>query len=53
VPKIENIHQCVLEAVSHPNALHMDKWHSCNTTHCRAGWVVHTCCAVDLPRVWI
>lgn len=19
----------------------MDDWHTCNTTHCRAGWVVH------------
>ena len=19
----------------------MGKWHTCNTTHCRAGWVVH------------
>lgn len=19
----------------------MDKWHICETTHCRAGWVVH------------
>ena len=19
----------------------MDKWHSCDTTHCRAGWVIH------------
>ena len=19
----------------------MDAWHSCETTHCRAGWVVH------------
>ena len=19
----------------------MDRWHTCNTTHCRAGWVIH------------
>jgi len=19
----------------------MDSWHTCNTTHCRAGWIVH------------
>jgi len=19
----------------------MDEWHNCDTTHCRAGWVVH------------
>ncbi len=38
---IENIHTRVLEAVSQPNALDMGNWHSCETTHCRAGWVVH------------
>jgi hypothetical protein len=37
---IENIHQKVLEAVDHPCALRMDAWHTCDTTHCRAGWVV-------------
>jgi hypothetical protein len=36
---IENIHQKVLEAVSQPNALNMGDWHTCDTTHCRAGWV--------------
>ena len=23
------------------NELDMGDWHTCNTTHCRAGWVVH------------
>jgi hypothetical protein len=41
VPVIENIHTKVLEAVSAPKALNMSTWHSCDTTHCRAGWVVH------------
>jgi hypothetical protein len=27
--------------VSQPKALNMGDWHSCNTTHCRGGWVVH------------
>lgn len=40
VPVIENIHQKILEAVSAPNALNMAHWHTCDTTHCRAGWVV-------------
>jgi hypothetical protein len=31
----------VFEAVSKPKALNMQNWHTCNTTHCRAGWVVH------------
>jgi hypothetical protein len=41
VPSIENIHQRIYEAVSQPQALNMGNWHSCETTHCRAGWVVH------------
>lgn len=40
IPKIENIHQKIYEAVSQPSALNMRSWHSCDTTHCRAGWVV-------------
>ena len=40
IPVIENIHQKVLDAVSKPKALEMGKWHTCKTTHCRAGWVV-------------
>src|SRR5262249_25511822 len=39
-PKIENIHQKVYAAASAPNALNMGDWHTCDTTHCRAGWVV-------------
>ncbi len=40
IPVLENVHQKVLEAVSVPQALNMGDWHTCNTTHCRAGWVV-------------
>jgi hypothetical protein len=40
IPKIENIHSKVLAAVSMPNALDMSTWHTCGTTHCRAGWIV-------------
>ena len=39
-PIIENIHQRVYEAASQPAALNMAEWHTCDTTHCRAGWVV-------------
>ena len=39
-PKIENIHQKVYEAASQDGALNMGSWHTCETTHCRAGWVV-------------
>lgn len=41
VPKIENIDKAVYEACLQPDALNMDTWHTCETTHCRAGWVVH------------
>ena len=41
VPVIEGIHALVLAAASAPEALDMSDWHTCNTTHCRAGWVVH------------
>ncbi len=26
--------------MNQPNAFNMSKWHTCETTHCRAGWVV-------------
>lgn len=37
---IPNIHKTVLDAVKKPGALEMRTWHTCDTTHCRAGWVV-------------
>lgn len=41
VPKIGKIHQTLFETVStESNTLEMGDWHTCNTTHCRAGWVV-------------
>ncbi len=40
IPVIENIHSEVLKAASNPKALDMSTWHTCDTTHCRAGWVV-------------
>lgn len=41
VPVIKNIHTAIFEAAKEPNALNMASVHSCDTTHCRAGWVVH------------
>lgn len=40
-PVIPNIHQTILAAASQPAALDMTDWHTCETTHCRAGWTVH------------
>jgi len=36
------LHQKVLEEVSKEGQeLNMNNWHTCSTTHCRAGWIVH------------
>ena len=40
VPSIPNIHQAVYAAASKPGCFDMSDWHTCETTHCRAGWVV-------------
>ena len=40
IPKIEAIHGKILESVEVTGALNMSEWHTCETTHCRAGWVV-------------
>ena len=41
VPVIADIHKRILEACSAPGcSLDMSTWHRCETTHCRAGWVV-------------
>ena len=39
---IKDIHTTIYEAVNKDeNTLEMSDWHTCETTHCRAGWVVH------------
>jgi hypothetical protein len=40
IPIITNIHQEVYAAASVPGALDMCMWHTCDTTHCRAGWII-------------
>lgn len=40
IPVVPNIHTLLKEAVSAPQSLDMSNWHTCDTTHCRAGWVV-------------
>jgi hypothetical protein len=39
VPFIKDIHQTIYAAASQKDCLDMGSWH-CETTHCRAGWVV-------------
>ena len=42
VPVVENLDQRILDAIALPgNVLDMGDWHTCDTTHCRAGWAVH------------
>ena len=38
---VADLHQKVYESAAKPEALVMATWHTCETTHCRAGWVVH------------
>lgn len=41
VPVIADLHKRLYEAVTaSTGALDMSQWHTCDTTHCRAGWVV-------------
>ena len=40
IPAIKNLHKKLYKAVSDPTHLKMSTWHTCETTHCRAGWVV-------------
>jgi hypothetical protein len=41
VPNIGNIDAMILEAIEAGGELNMVKWHTCETTHCRAGWAIH------------
>ena len=41
IPVVADIHKAVYEAASKPKAFDMSSWHTCETTHCRAGWVIH------------
>ena len=40
IPCVEDLHRKIYAAVSQPQALDMSTWHTCETTHCRAGWVI-------------
>ena len=44
IPLLPNIDAAILEAVEKDgNKLDMGSWHTCQTTHCRAGWAIHLC----------
>ena len=40
VPVIEDLHAKIYAAASNPESLNMSTWHTCEKTHCRAGWAV-------------
>jgi len=41
IPKVEKLNQKVSIATDGDNSLEMGNWHTCDTTHCWAGWIVH------------
>jgi hypothetical protein len=42
IPVLPSIDHAIFQAISTVgNSLEMDVFHSCETTHCRAGWAVH------------
>jgi uncharacterized protein YjbI with pentapeptide repeats len=38
--KIDNLDGKILAAIDAGGALRMDEWHTCESTHCRAGWAI-------------
>ena len=49
---MKNIHQQVLAAASAPGGLDMARWHTCDTTHCRAGWVEYLAGEAGIMLAW-
>jgi uncharacterized protein YjbI with pentapeptide repeats len=41
VPVVEHLDSKILGAIAAGGILNMNDWHTCETTHCRAGWAVH------------
>ena len=40
IPKVERLHAKIMEAINSGGKLEMHTWHTCETTHCRAGWAI-------------
>ncbi len=40
IPIVPNIDVAILAAIEAGGALDMATWHTCQTTHCRAGWAI-------------
>jgi hypothetical protein len=41
VPVVPHIDAAILRAIEAGGELDMGDWHTCETTHCRAGWAIH------------
>jgi hypothetical protein len=41
VPVVPQLDAKILGAIEKGGALDMSTWHTCETTHCRAGWAIH------------
>jgi uncharacterized protein YjbI with pentapeptide repeats len=41
IPIVPNIDAAILAALDTGGQLEMETWHTCKTTHCRAGWAMH------------
>lgn len=40
-PAIAHLDTKILAAIEAGGMLDMSRWHTCDTTHCRAGWAIH------------
>ncbi len=40
VPTVADLDAKILSCIENGGGLEMDRWHTCDTTHCRAGWAV-------------
>ena len=40
-PAVPQLHTQILAALGSGGELNMREWHTCDTTHCRAGWAIH------------
>jgi hypothetical protein len=41
IPVVESLDRKILDAIAAGGMLNMSHWHTCETTHCRAGWAAH------------
>jgi hypothetical protein len=39
--RVPQLHQKILAAIDGGGSIEMGDWHTCETTHCRAGWAIH------------